>query len=71
MMPMPQSTVDDLARALDQARLNELPETWLKRIITLRREQKTREADEEYARFRKRHPGYVIPAELKAAAGTD
>jgi hypothetical protein len=53
--------------AADAAKTSEIPETWLKRIIELRKQVKDKEADEELARFRKAYPDYVIPAELKAA----
>lgn len=73
VVPLPpgSSVAKEIARMADAARDNEAPEAWLKRIVELRRQQKTKEADEEFARFRKRHPTYVIPAELKAAAGGD
>jgi hypothetical protein len=46
--------------------LAESPAQWLKRIVELRREGKTKEAEEELARFRKRYPDYRLPAELKS-----
>lgn len=44
----------------------ESPAQWLKRIVELRKEGKTKEAEEELARFRKRYPDYRLPAELKS-----
>jgi len=41
------------------------PEAWLKDIVELHREGKTREALEELEKFRKRFPDYVLPPELK------
>jgi hypothetical protein len=46
--------------------ITEAPAQWLKRIIDLRKEGKTKEADEELAKFRKRYPDYPLPAELKS-----
>jgi len=46
--------------------LAEFPAQWLKRIVELRKEGKTKEAEEELARFRKRYPNYRLPAELKS-----
>ena len=37
------------------------PEVWLARIAELRKEGRTREADESLAEFRKRYPDYKIP----------
>ncbi len=41
------------------------PQEWLKRIQALRKEGKMREADEEFAKFRKRYPDHPLPAEEK------
>jgi hypothetical protein len=46
--------------------LAESPAQWLKRIVELRKEGKTKEAEEELARFRKRYPDYRLPVELKS-----
>ena len=46
--------------------LAESPAQWLKRILELRKEGKTKEAEEELTRFRKRYPDYRLPAELKS-----
>jgi len=37
------------------------PEAWLARIAELRKQGRTREADESLAEFRKRYPDYKIP----------
>jgi len=37
------------------------PEVWLARIAELRKQGRTREADESLAEFRKRYPDYKIP----------
>ena len=44
---------------------SELPEAWIKRILELKRLGKTRELDEEVAKFLKRYPDFVLPEELK------
>jgi hypothetical protein len=44
----------------------ESPAQWLKRIVELRKEGKTKEAEEELAKFRKRYPDHPLPAELKS-----
>ena len=41
------------------------PEVWLARIAELRKEGRTREADESLAEFRKRYPDYKIPETLR------
>jgi resuscitation-promoting factor RpfA len=46
--------------------LAQSPDQWLKRIVELRKEGKTKEAEEELAKFRKRYPDYPLPAELKS-----
>lgn len=46
--------------------LAESPTQWLKRIVELRKEGKTKQSEEELARFRKRYPDYRLPAELKS-----
>ena len=43
------------------------PEHWIKRILELKRQNKTREFDEELAKFRKRYADFVLPEELKKA----
>ena len=41
------------------------PEAWLARIAELRKQGRTREAEESLADFRKRHPDYKIPESLR------
>jgi hypothetical protein len=41
------------------------PETWLARIAELRKQGRTREADESLAEFKKRYPDYRIPESLR------
>ena len=41
------------------------PEVWIKRILELKRQGKTREFDAEFAKFRKRYADFVLPDELK------
>jgi len=41
------------------------PEAWLARIAELRKQGRTREADESLAEFRKRYPDYKIPESLR------
>ncbi len=41
------------------------PQEWLKQITTLKAQGKTKEAEEELAKFRKRYPDYVLPLELR------
>ncbi len=43
----------------------ESAETWLKRILELKRQNRTREFSDELAKFRKRYPDFVLPEELK------
>lgn len=45
---------------------NEPPDVWMKRILELKRLERTREFEDELARFRKRYPDFAMPAELKA-----
>ena len=44
----------------------ESAETWMKRILELKRQEKTREFNDELAKFRKRYPDFALPEELKA-----
>jgi hypothetical protein len=37
------------------------PQAWLERIAELRKQGRTREAEESLAEFRKRYPDYRIP----------
>jgi len=48
-----------LAGKLARAELS--PQAWLERIAELRKQGRTREADESLAEFRKRYPDYKIP----------
>jgi hypothetical protein len=48
---------------LAQAELT--PEAWLTRIAELRKQGRTREADESLAEFKKRYPDYRIPEPLR------
>jgi hypothetical protein len=41
------------------------PQAWLARIAALRKEGRTREADESLAGFKKRYPDYKIPENLR------
>jgi hypothetical protein len=41
------------------------PEAWLERIAEMRKQGRTREAEESLAEFRKRYPGYKIPEALR------
>ena len=43
----------------------ESAETWLKRILELKRQNRTREFSDELAKFRKRYPDFALPEELK------
>ena len=52
-------------RLADKA--TEPPEVWLKRIQELKKQGKTREVEEELARFRKRYPDFTLPKDLTAA----
>ncbi len=45
---------------------NEPPDVWMKRILELKQLERTREFEDELARFRKRYPDFAIPEELKA-----
>jgi hypothetical protein len=44
----------------------ETPEEWLERIARLRAEGKDREADENLAEFKRRHPDYQISEKMRA-----
>jgi hypothetical protein len=44
----------------------EAPEAWVQRILTLRKEGKRKEAEEELAKFKRRYPDYSLPEELKS-----
>jgi hypothetical protein len=46
-------------------KLSESPEVWMKRILELKRLERTREFEEELAKFRKRYPDFALPQELK------
>ena len=45
---------------------NEPPDVWMKRILELKQQGKVREFEEEFAKFRKRYPDYLLPEELNA-----
>lgn len=49
-----------------RAESEESPEKWLERIARLRSEGRDAEADESLDRFRRRHPDYKIPEEMRA-----
>ena len=51
--------------ALTAAKETESAEAWIKRILELKRQLKSREVDEELVSFRKRYPDYALPPELK------
>ncbi len=59
--PAPPAPLASMADTADEP-----PEKWLKRILELKQVGKTRESDEELAKFRKRYPDYVLPEALKA-----
>jgi len=42
-----------------------MPQLWIARIQVLKATGKLKEAEEELAKFRKRHPDYVLPEDLK------
>lgn len=67
---VPAPPVKGAGVSADLAKPAESPEAWLKRIIELRQQMKSKEADEELARFRKSYPDFVISPELKAATGS-
>jgi hypothetical protein len=50
-------------RALASAPIT--PEAWLERIAELRKQGRTREAEESLAEFKKRYPDYKIPEALR------
>ncbi|MEQ1516317.1 MAG: hypothetical protein ABL931_07500 [Usitatibacteraceae bacterium] len=45
----------------------EPPEAWLKRILELKQQGKSREFDDELGKFRKRYPDFPLPEELKTS----
>ncbi len=45
----------------------ESAETWIKRMLELKRQDKNKELAEEISRFRKRYPDVALPKELKVA----
>ena len=61
---LPLATPASIASMADKA--DEPLEKWLKRILELKQAGKTRESDEELAKFRKRYPDYVLPEALRA-----
>lgn len=54
----PAAASDALRKRADSA---PTPEAWLARIADLRKQGRTREADESLAEFKKRYPDYKIP----------
>jgi hypothetical protein len=52
----PASSGDDVVLA---------PDDWVKRIVELQRQGKTKEAAEELKKFKKRYPDYALPADLR------
>ncbi|MDH4190602.1 MAG: hypothetical protein OEW21_10390 [Betaproteobacteria bacterium] len=59
----PVSTADQAT--LSEASPRETPERWLARIVQLRDEGRSKEADEGLRQFRKRYPDYPIPENLR------
>jgi hypothetical protein len=57
----PAAGVAGALRAAKPAEEAETPERWLERIAELRAQGRDREADENLAEFRRRHPDYRIP----------
>jgi len=57
---------ESVAKA-DKADAELSPREWLERIARLRREGRTKEADESLAAFRRRYPDYVIAKEMRDA----
>lgn len=53
------------APATSADKANEPPDIWMKRILELKRLERTREFEEELTKFRKRYPGFALPEELK------
>ncbi len=45
---------------------DEAPNVWMKRILELKRRGDAREFEDEFAKFRKRYPDYLLPEELRA-----
>ena len=44
---------------------SEAPDVWMKRILELKRLERTREFEDELVKFRKRYPDFVLPEALK------
>jgi len=59
----PVSTADQAT--LSEASRRETPERWLARIVQLRDEGRSKEADEGFRQFRKHYPDYPIPENLR------
>ena len=59
--------VQPLAEKAGKADADLSPRSWLERIARLRRDGRTKEADESLAAFRRRYPDYEIPKELREA----
>lgn len=62
----PDAAAAPAPRALAAAKLAApaTPEAWLERIAELKKQGRTREAEESLAEFRKRYPGYKVPDAL-------
>jgi hypothetical protein len=54
-----------LSGLLSLRNMDKAPQEWIKEILELRKQGKIREADEELRKFRKRHPDFALPDELK------
>jgi hypothetical protein len=65
----PRAALEERAETFKQeaGKKDESPREWLERIARLRREGRTKEADESLEDFRKRYPDYEIPKELREA----
>jgi hypothetical protein len=57
--PRPMAAPAARARMTEQA--PESPERWLERIVQLRKEGRSEEAEKQLAEFRKRYPDYKVP----------
>lgn len=63
------AALEDRAQLAPEAagKKEESPREWLERIARLRREGHVKEADDSLAEFRRRHPDYEIPKEMREA----
>ena len=62
----PTASVDQASAPSLMVKAAEAPNAWMKRILELKRQGRAREFEEEFAKFRKRYPDYLLPEELKA-----